>query len=215
MRPVRDYAAGHIPGALSIPLRDQFATWLGWLLPPETPVVIVRNPDQDPADIVWPALAIGFEQIRGELAGGVAAWTADGGVLRHNRLLGPDQIDAGSVVDVRQDSEFEAAHIPGARHVELGDLLARRGRVADGADGRDVRTRRTRRRPRRACSSGPVTRTSRSWSADPTTGPPRPATPWPTVDELHPRRRGRSASAFAPTCRSSLCWSRSTPSSAA
>ena len=72
VRPVRDYAAGHIPGALSIPLRDQFATWLGWLLTPETPIVILRNPDQDPADIVWPALAIGFEQIRGELAGGVA-----------------------------------------------------------------------------------------------------------------------------------------------
>jgi rhodanese-related sulfurtransferase len=27
------------------------------------------------------------------------------------------------VVDVRQDSEFEAGHIPAARHVELGDLL--------------------------------------------------------------------------------------------
>jgi glyoxylase-like metal-dependent hydrolase (beta-lactamase superfamily II) len=123
VRPVRDYAAGHIPHALSIPLRDQFATWLGWLLTPETPVVVVRNHDQDPADIVWAALAIGFEQIHGELAGGVPRWTAEGGVLRHNRLLGPDQIDAGLVVDVRQDSEFEAAHIPAARHVELGDLL--------------------------------------------------------------------------------------------
>jgi len=125
VRPVHDYAAGHVPGALSIPLRDQFATWLGWLLTPGTPVVVVRNPDQDPADIVWPAFAIGFEQIRGELAGGVAGWTAEGGLLRHNRLLAPDQVDAGSVVDVRQDSEYEAAHIPGARHVELGDLTRR------------------------------------------------------------------------------------------
>jgi hydroxyacylglutathione hydrolase len=129
VRPVRDYAAGHIPGALSIPLRDQFATWLGWLLGPETPVVVVRNPDQHPGDIVWPALAIGFEQIRGELAGGVPRWTAEGGVLRQNRLVGPDQIDAGLVVDVRQDSEFEAAHIPAARHVELGDLLSGAGEL--------------------------------------------------------------------------------------
>jgi hydroxyacylglutathione hydrolase len=29
VRPVADFAAGHIPGAISIPLRDQFATWLG------------------------------------------------------------------------------------------------------------------------------------------------------------------------------------------
>ena len=129
VRPVRDYAAGHIPGALSIPLRDQFATWLGWLLTPGTPVVFLRNPDQDPADIMWPALAIGFEQILGELAGGVPRWTAEGGVLRHNQLRGPDQIDAGFVVDVRQDSEFEAAHMPAARHVELGDLLRGAGEL--------------------------------------------------------------------------------------
>jgi glyoxylase-like metal-dependent hydrolase (beta-lactamase superfamily II) len=125
VRPVREYAGGHLPGAVSIPLRDQSATWLGWLLTPGTPIVIVRNPDQDPADIVWPALAIGFEQIRGELAGGVAGWTAEGGHLRHNRLLAPDQIDAALVVDVRQDSEFAAAHVPGAWHVELGDLPRR------------------------------------------------------------------------------------------
>jgi hypothetical protein len=34
VRPVADYAAGHIPGSVSIPLRPQYATWLGWLLPP-------------------------------------------------------------------------------------------------------------------------------------------------------------------------------------
>ncbi len=130
VRPVRDYAAGHIPGSLSIPLRDQFATWLGWLLTPGTPVVIVRNPNQHLADIVWPALAIGFEQIRGELGGGVAAWIAEGGDLRSNRLLTPDNVDAGSVVDVRQNSEYEAAHIPGARHVELGDLTLRASELA-------------------------------------------------------------------------------------
>ncbi len=46
VRPVTDCAAGHIPGAVSIPLRAQFATWLGWLIPPDTPLVILRGPDQ-------------------------------------------------------------------------------------------------------------------------------------------------------------------------
>ena len=31
VRPVADIAAGHLPGAIAIPLRAQFATWLGWL----------------------------------------------------------------------------------------------------------------------------------------------------------------------------------------
>ena len=48
VRPVADYAAGHIPGSLAIPLREAFATWLGWLVPdPATPLVIVAGPGQD------------------------------------------------------------------------------------------------------------------------------------------------------------------------
>ncbi|WP_189330674.1 MBL fold metallo-hydrolase [Actinoplanes ianthinogenes] len=118
VRPVTDVAAGHIPGAIAIPLRAQFATWLGWLVSPETPVAIVRNPDQDPADILWPALNIGFERLAGELAGGMNAWT---GALTTTRLVRPDQIDT-PVLDVRQANEYGGGHLPGAVHVELGRL---------------------------------------------------------------------------------------------
>lgn len=121
VRPTPDIAAGHIPGALAIPLRAQFATWLGWLVDPATPVVVVRNPDQDPADIVWAALNIGYERLVGELRGGVRAWTADGGELTTVRLVRPDEV-AGPVLDVRQEAEFASGHLPGATHVELGTL---------------------------------------------------------------------------------------------
>ncbi len=43
-RPVESFAAAHIPGAVSIPLRPAFATWLGWVVPPDQPLVIVREP---------------------------------------------------------------------------------------------------------------------------------------------------------------------------
>ena len=122
VRPVGDFAAGHLPGAISIPLRAQFATWLGWLLPPDTPLVVIRNPDQHPGDILWPALNIGYEQIRGELAGGVGAWTAAGGQLRRIPLVAPEDVDPGRALDIRQDGEYQAGHLPGAGHVELGDL---------------------------------------------------------------------------------------------
>ena len=48
VRPVADYAAGHIPGSVSIPLRAQFATWLGWLVAPDTPVVVRPRPRPGP-----------------------------------------------------------------------------------------------------------------------------------------------------------------------
>jgi len=124
VRPVGDFAAGHLPGAISIPLRAQFATWLGWLLPPDTPLVVIRNPDQHPGDILWPALNIGYEQIRGELAGGVGAWTAAGGQLRRIPLVAPEDVDPGRALDIRQDGEYQAGHLPGARHVVLSSILS-------------------------------------------------------------------------------------------
>jgi hydroxyacylglutathione hydrolase len=131
VRPVTEVAAGHIPGAVAIPLRAQFATWLGWVTEPGTPIVIVRNAEQDPADILWPALNIGVDTVLGELSGGIEAWTAAGGPLVTTALVAPDAVE-GTVLDIRQDSEFAGGHLPSALHIELGDLAAR----ADQVDGR-------------------------------------------------------------------------------
>jgi hydroxyacylglutathione hydrolase len=117
------YAAGHIPGALAIDLRPVFATWLGWLVPdPVTPLVFVRDADQDPEEIVWQARKIGYDTLAGELAGGIAAWTAAAQPVATVPLLGADQVDPARVLDVRQDSEYAGGHLPAARHVELGAL---------------------------------------------------------------------------------------------
>ena len=131
VRPVGDVAAGHVPGAVAIPLRDQFASLLGWLVDPNTPMVIVRNPDQDPADILWSALNIGFDRIAGELRGGVAAWREAGEAVVETPLVRPDQV-SGAVLDVRQASEYETGHVPGSVHIELGDLPDRTGATPHG-----------------------------------------------------------------------------------
>jgi rhodanese-related sulfurtransferase/glyoxylase-like metal-dependent hydrolase (beta-lactamase superfamily II) len=128
VRPAGHYAAAHIPGSLAIPLRAQYATWLGWLAPPDMPIVVVRNPGQDPGDILWPALKVGYTNVAGELTGGVAAWAAAGGRLTTTRRVQPTDADAAGVdrdaalVDVRQASETAAGHLPGAHLIELGSL---------------------------------------------------------------------------------------------
>jgi rhodanese-related sulfurtransferase/glyoxylase-like metal-dependent hydrolase (beta-lactamase superfamily II) len=127
VRPVADFAAGHIPGALSIPLRDQFATWLGWLLPDDTPLVFVTSPGQDLAELTWQALKIGYERLAGHLDGGLVAWTAVGGEQERIELLTADRIAERPVLDIRQRAEHSAGHIPGAVHIELGDLTERSG----------------------------------------------------------------------------------------
>jgi glyoxylase-like metal-dependent hydrolase (beta-lactamase superfamily II)/rhodanese-related sulfurtransferase len=130
VRPVADFAAGHVAGSLSIPLRPAFASWLGWLAPHDRPLAVVRNGDQDPAEILWQALKIGYENVAGELACGIPAWTAAGQPTATIPLVWPDQVGGAHVLDIRQRAEFAAAHLPGATHVELGDLPAHLADVA-------------------------------------------------------------------------------------
>ncbi|GLI02720.1 MBL fold metallo-hydrolase [Phytohabitans aurantiacus] len=132
VRPARDYAAGHIPGSVAIPLRAQYATWLGWLIPPDVPIVIVRNPGQDPADILWPALNVGYTTIAGELHGGFAAWSAAGEQMATTLVVHASEMDTTNVVDVRQVSETATGHLPGAHLIELGDLTERSHSVPSG-----------------------------------------------------------------------------------
>lgn len=117
VRPVGRFAAGHIPGAISIALRPVFATWLGWLIDPGIPWIAVRDRDQDVDEVAWQALKIGHRPPEGCLT--MDEWD---GPVASLPLLGADRIGGRTVVDVRQDAEFAAGHLPGARHIELGAL---------------------------------------------------------------------------------------------
>ncbi|QIK75715.1 MBL fold metallo-hydrolase [Nocardioides piscis] len=123
VRPVRDFADAHVPGSVSIPLRPVFATWLGWLVDAGTPIVIVRDADQDPGEILWQARKVGYDQIVGELDGGVAAWIAAGEPTGSIPVAGVEALDGARVLDIRQHNEYRAGHLPGAEHLELGALI--------------------------------------------------------------------------------------------
>ncbi len=123
VRPVGDYSAGHVPGSIANTLRPAFATWLGWLVAdPGTPLIVVRNPDQDPEEILWQARKVGYDRLVGELAGGMGAWTAAGQPVASTPLVRAAEVDPAAVVDVRQLSEYRSGHVPGALPVELGAL---------------------------------------------------------------------------------------------
>jgi hydroxyacylglutathione hydrolase len=124
-RPIGAFAAGHVAGALSVPLRSAFATWLGWLVAHDRPLVVVVDPDQDRGEVVRQALKVGYERLAGELAGGMVAWQAAGLPVARIPLVGLDSVEGRRVLDVRQDAEFAAGHLPGAAHVELGALTDR------------------------------------------------------------------------------------------
>jgi len=120
-RPVEAWAAGHVPGAMAIPLRPQFGSWLGWLAPDDRPLIFLLEPGQDAADLVRQARTIGYDRLAGAVAGGIDAWRAAGFGVATTELVDAASLDR-AVLDVRQDNEHAAGHIPGALHVELGVL---------------------------------------------------------------------------------------------
>src|SRR6266567_9209180 len=124
-RPIAGFAACHIPGSLSNELRPAFATWLGWLARPDRPLVAVLDPGQDRGELVEAALLAGYDNLTGELDGGIGAWQAARLPTAGIPILEPatDHIPNGCrVLDVRQHGEWASGHLPGALHAELGSL---------------------------------------------------------------------------------------------
>ena len=119
------FARGHIPGSLSIPLRPAFASWLGWLVPEaETPIIVVRDADQDGSDAVWQARKIGYETLVGEVSDGLNGWNESGRATACIPLLDASEMVGATLLDVRQAAEYDAGHVPGALNIELGQLPA-------------------------------------------------------------------------------------------
>jgi len=127
-RPVAAFAASHIPGAISIALRPQFASWLGWLVEDTRPLTFVLDEDQDRGELARQCRTIGYDHLAGELAGGMAAWRAAALPDAQLPLVEAEQLgdQPGVVLDVRQASEVADGHLPGALAVELGALAGDR-----------------------------------------------------------------------------------------
>jgi hydroxyacylglutathione hydrolase len=127
-RPITGFAAGHVPGAISIELRPAFGSWLGWLVDDTRPLVFVLDEDQDRRELVRQCRTIGYDHLLGELAGEMAAWQAAGLPQAQLPMVEAEQLDdqPGVVLDVRQASEVADGHLPGALAVELGALAGDR-----------------------------------------------------------------------------------------
>jgi glyoxylase-like metal-dependent hydrolase (beta-lactamase superfamily II)/rhodanese-related sulfurtransferase len=120
-RPIANFAAAHVPGSLSVQHRNVFASWFGWLVPLDRAVVFILDHDTDRSDLVRQCLAVGHDNLLGELHGGIDAWAAAGLPIEATPLVSADHM-AATVLDIRQQNEWDEGHVPGAIHVELGDL---------------------------------------------------------------------------------------------
>ena len=122
-RPISDFAHAHPFGAISIQHRPAFASWLGWLIDLDQPIVFLLDDATDRRDLVRQSLTIGHDTILGELDGGLATWVDAGLPVSTIPLVTAGDV-AETVVDVRQADEWTTGHVPDALHIELGSLRA-------------------------------------------------------------------------------------------
>ncbi|MBN1195213.1 MAG: MBL fold metallo-hydrolase [Methanomicrobiaceae archaeon] len=128
IRSVTGFAGAHIPGSLSLP-REILPVYAGWLIRYEDPIVLIDDYNHGLHEIVSALIRLGYDNVIGYLANGFPAWFRSGGAIASVGLLDAvgahEKIRSGSpfILDVRAIEAWETVgHIPGARHVYLGEL---------------------------------------------------------------------------------------------
>ena len=137
-RSAAEFARGHLPGTINIPLDRGFTTWAGWLVPYGTDFYLLLDDgcthclDEAVKDLAM----IGLDRVAGYFGvDAIGTWQAQRRPLHvvpqittpelHQRLPeGPVHL-----LDVRGASEWEAGHLPNAINVPVGYLVERRQEI--------------------------------------------------------------------------------------
>jgi hydroxyacylglutathione hydrolase len=121
------FADGFIPGTLNIPAGRSFITWAGSLVEPANDVVLLVSGGESQARALARQLSlIGIDRVIGWADASLfSEWRAQRRPVDRARLIGARELtslEGAEIIDVRGRSEWDAGHIPGARHLFLGDL---------------------------------------------------------------------------------------------
>ena len=128
------FAEAHIPGSVNIELNSGFASYVGWLLPFDAPVVLVLPESQEDAlaEAMTQLLRIGWSDVMGHLEGGLERWRAHGREVSSYAVASADDLCAvqlrgerPAVIDVRQPLEWDWGTIPDSRTIFVADLMDR------------------------------------------------------------------------------------------
>jgi glyoxylase-like metal-dependent hydrolase (beta-lactamase superfamily II)/rhodanese-related sulfurtransferase len=136
VRSADEFAAGHVPGALNVPVGGtSFATKAGFVLPLDRPIVLHGSVDEIDAAAAG-LRAVGFLELAGFLTDVPATERLEPVALDEaERRLAAGEIE---LVDVREADERDRGYIPGSRHIPY--RLARQAAENGLAGGKPVVT---------------------------------------------------------------------------
>jgi hydroxyacylglutathione hydrolase len=121
------FVCGHIPDAISAPLKDM-GLFAGWILEPGWKFLLVLERSEDLELARSILLRVGFDNIIGHLGSGMEGWYEQGKPRSTIRTIDlevlKDVFDTGTLemVDVRQPHEQEKEYIKGSKFIPLTDV---------------------------------------------------------------------------------------------
>jgi rhodanese-related sulfurtransferase len=122
-----EFIDGHIPRSIFIGLDGGFAPWVGALLADvEQKILLVVSPGRE-EEAVTRLSRVGFDRTLGYLSGGIDAWKEAGKDVDTLESVSAETLKNeleknATVFDVRNDGEYNGAHLPQAVHTPLGFL---------------------------------------------------------------------------------------------
>ncbi|HEY7013610.1 MAG TPA: MBL fold metallo-hydrolase [Streptosporangiaceae bacterium] len=135
------FSAGFVPGSLSFPLDGSFASYLGWILPWETPVTLLGETPEHVAQAQRELVRIGIDRPAAAATGKPEDWAGGRPLASLRRATfseladttGPASEPAHLVVlDVRRPLEWGDGHVANAIHIPFNELPGRSGEIPEG-----------------------------------------------------------------------------------
>lgn len=116
------FCQGHIPGALHVDLHGSaFPTRVGFVVAPDSRLLLVVNHEHDLREAVTELAVVGYDQVIGYLAGGMASWQEADKTIQTLNAMTVEQLHALRhdlhILDVRDQNEWDEGHIKGAQHL--------------------------------------------------------------------------------------------------
>jgi hydroxyacylglutathione hydrolase len=119
------FGEGHIPNSYGIRVDAPLTTWAGWLIPFGSKIVLVAEDTDQVVAATRQLIRIGYDELVGKLEGGIEAWAREYPVETIPSIAAKElreRLDEFMLIDVRQRSEWDEGHIPGAVHFEGGRI---------------------------------------------------------------------------------------------
>jgi hydroxyacylglutathione hydrolase len=130
VRPARDFCAGHVPGALSVPVSgSSFATKAGFVLAAADGIVLHASDEAEARLAARGLNSVGFLDLAG--------WLAEPETTETLTPVRVDELDRliaegeAQVIDVREQDERDEGYIPGTRHIPYRLVRAAAGGAID------------------------------------------------------------------------------------